>query len=232
MTVSAQLVFSPKHLSYFVGSTLKPQHYHRRRGDDGLPAVAVVSSDLDEDISLPQSVSDEVDQLARRTQFSGHVVAFRENLAARGHHSIVNEPLIRFRKGGPIAGILAVKWTACAYPASDIQTAMASDAAFHSPATAGAVLSRIRSLRVMIAARAFRSAISHRRLVPIVRVSVLRRSIRNLASSSGLMEAVRRTDRQYLAFNKLVSLVIASNCQPTINELIRWPWRSTFGTGR
>lgn len=59
--LDAKLISSAKHSGDFFGAALQPQDHHRRGRDYGLPSVAMVASDIDNDISLTQLAGNKID---------------------------------------------------------------------------------------------------------------------------------------------------------------------------
>jgi hypothetical protein len=92
-----QLVSRSEHSGDFFRPSLEPKGNHRRGHHHRLPAVAVVSPDLDDDVSLSESMSDQLNELAGGSHFLRHAMAFRE---IRGN---ARAPSNRKRSSDPIS---------------------------------------------------------------------------------------------------------------------------------
>jgi len=76
--LSPKLIFRTEHLGDLLGSTLQAQGNHRRSRNHWRPAITVVSTNINDDISLTELAGDKIDQLICRSQFLGHSNAFRK----------------------------------------------------------------------------------------------------------------------------------------------------------
>lgn len=75
---SAQIVSGPEHPGNFVSSALQFKGNHWSSRNERLPSVTMVASYLDDDVSLSETVGDQISELVSGSQFLQHEMAFRE----------------------------------------------------------------------------------------------------------------------------------------------------------
>lgn len=92
-----EFVSTSKYPGYLFSPALESKGNHRRRGDHRLPAFAMVSSYLYDDISLSEIVGNQVNELAGGSQFLRHAIAFQK------FRGVARSPAKRKRTAAPIS---------------------------------------------------------------------------------------------------------------------------------
>lgn len=75
---STQIVSGPEHPGNFISSALQSKGNHWSSRNERLPSVTMVASYLDGDVSLSETVGDQISELVSGSQFLQHDMAFRK----------------------------------------------------------------------------------------------------------------------------------------------------------